>query len=56
VRDEVAAGSLAAVRLISPELRRPIGIIHRHRNLFTPTAAKFVELLEHIQDRLPEEH
>ncbi len=56
VRDEVGIGSLATVRLTSPELRRPIGIIHRHRKLFTPTAAKFVELLQHVQDRLPEEN
>jgi len=45
VREEIAAGILAAVRLIAPELKRPIGIIHRQRKVFTPTAAKFVELL-----------
>jgi DNA-binding transcriptional LysR family regulator len=45
VRDETRAGRLAAVRLIAPELRRPIGIIHRQRKVFTPTVARFVELL-----------
>ena len=45
----------ATVRLIAPELRRPIGIIHRQRKVFTPTAAKFVELLKEVQLRGPEE-
>ena len=46
VRDEVRSGSLAAIRLIAPELHRPMGIIHRQRKAFTPTAVKFVELLQ----------
>jgi len=54
VRKEVDAGSLAAVRLIAPELRRPIGIIHRSRKLFTPTATKLIELLRQ-QSELPPE-
>jgi DNA-binding transcriptional LysR family regulator len=49
VRGEVREGSLAMVRLIAPELQRPLGIIHRQRRVFTPTAAKFVELLQEIQ-------
>jgi DNA-binding transcriptional LysR family regulator len=49
VRAECRAGTLAIVRLIAPELRRPIGIIHRHRKVFTPTAAKFAELLQEVQ-------
>jgi DNA-binding transcriptional LysR family regulator len=49
VRSECRHGSLAAVRLIAPELRRPIGIVHRHRKVFTPTASKFVELLQETQ-------
>ncbi|MEE8451536.1 MAG: LysR family transcriptional regulator [Thermoguttaceae bacterium] len=55
VREKVAAKALAAVRLIAPELRRPIGIIHRHRRVFTPTATKFVELLQELQGAPPEE-
>ena len=50
VRDAVRSGALAAVRLKSPELRRPISIIHRQRKVFTPTMAKFVELLQQVQN------
>ncbi len=50
VRKESAAGSLVAIRLITPELRRPLGIIHRQRKVFTPTVSKFVELLEELQE------
>ena len=46
VRNKTRNGTLATVRLIAPELQRPIGIIHRHRRVFTPTAGKFVELLQ----------
>ncbi len=55
VRNQSRVGSLAAIPLISPELHRPLGIIHRHRKLFTPTAAKFVELLQQVQDQPPGE-
>ncbi len=46
IRKEAQHGSLTAVRLIAPELLRPIGIVHRQRKVFTPSAAKFVELLQ----------
>lgn len=49
VRQERETGTLAAVRLIAPQLQRPIGIIHRQRKAFTPTSAKFVELLVETQ-------
>jgi DNA-binding transcriptional LysR family regulator len=55
VRESVERGSLATVRLIAPELYRPLGIIHRQRRVFTPTAAKFVELLQQLQSRTPED-
>jgi DNA-binding transcriptional LysR family regulator len=55
IRDEVRTGTLVGVRLIAPELRRPLGIIHRQRRMFTPTAAKFVDLLQHVQSQSPEE-
>jgi len=48
VRKESKSGTLVAVRLITPELRRPLGIIHRQRKLFTPTVGKFVELLAEL--------
>lgn len=55
VRDEVRAGTLVAIRLIAPEIYRPLGIIHRQRRVFTPTVAKFVELLQQVQNQLPED-
>jgi DNA-binding transcriptional LysR family regulator len=50
VRREAESGRLAAVRLIAPQLERPIGIIHRQRKVFTPTAAKFMEMLQLAQN------
>jgi DNA-binding transcriptional LysR family regulator len=55
IRGDVKQGTLAAVRLIAPQLRRPIGIIHRHRKVFTPSVTKFIELLQEIQQPAPEE-
>ncbi len=55
VRQETRYGSLAAVRLIAPELRRPLGIIYRTRKVFTPTAARFIEMLQKEQSSEPEE-
>ncbi len=52
VRHEIESGTLRAVQLVAPELRRPVGIIYRQRKVFTPTAAKFVDLL---RERQPEE-
>ena len=49
VRKEAESGSLTAIRLIAPVLQRPLGIIHRQRKVFTPTAAKFIELLSEIE-------
>ncbi len=49
VRAETARGDLAAVRLIAPQMERPIGIIHRQRKVFTPTSTKFIELLQEEQ-------
>lgn len=52
----VETGRLAAVRLIAPQLYRPVGIIHRQRKVFSPTALKFIELLQEVQDHAqPEE-
>jgi DNA-binding transcriptional LysR family regulator len=55
IRDAVRAGALAMVRLVAPELYRPLGIIHRQRRVFTPTAAKFIELLQELQSKPTEE-
>ncbi len=51
VQMEVKAGLLRAVSLRAPELCRPLGIIHRQRKVFTPSVAKFVELLHETADR-----
>ncbi len=55
IRAEVKAGTLVVIRLIAPELHRPIGIIHRQRKVFTPTVGKFVELLQQSQGSVAEE-
>jgi len=54
VRKEIQSGSLVAVPLAIRELRRPIGIIHRQRKIFTPTILKFVELLRYVQENAPD--
>ncbi len=51
VRKETQGGTLVAIRLITPELRRPLGIIHSQRKVFTPAVSKFVELLEELNER-----
>ena len=56
VRNEIRSGSLVAVPLVEPELYRPLGIIHRQRKTFTPSVAKFVELLQQVQNQPPENH
>ncbi|MGO8750070.1 MAG: LysR family transcriptional regulator [Thermoguttaceae bacterium] len=53
VRMEAQTGRLAALRLIAPQLKRPLGIIHRQRKVFTPTATKFIELLQEIHAAAP---
>lgn len=54
VRRETHLGTLVAVPLIAPEIRRPIGIIHRTRKVFTPPMTKFVELLQGLRDTPPQ--
>lgn len=49
VREETRNNRLSSARLIAPELRRPIGIVHRQRRVFTPTVGKFVEMLQEVQ-------
>jgi len=46
VMREVAAGTLAAVPLDTDELVRPLGIIHRRGKDLSPTARRFIELLQ----------
>jgi DNA-binding transcriptional LysR family regulator len=49
VRNEVERGSLIAVPLAIEELRRPIGIVHRQRKMFTPAITRFIEMLKTVQ-------
>jgi DNA-binding transcriptional LysR family regulator len=55
VRMETQAGTLTAIRLIAPELYRPIAIIYRQRKVFTPTVSKFVDMLQQSQKTSAEE-
>ncbi len=55
VQRDVQTGRLASVRLIAPQLHRPIGIVHRHRKVFTPSVSKFVELLREVLEPTEEE-
>jgi DNA-binding transcriptional LysR family regulator len=55
IRYEIRRGTLAAIPLAGLELYRPLGIIHRQRTVFTPTVAKFIELLGQIQSQSPED-
>lgn len=50
VAREVAAGTLAAVPLDTDELVRPLGIIHRRGKELSPTARRFIELLQREQE------
>lgn len=48
---ELAAGTLAAVRIEGDDLVRPLGIIHARGKALSPTARRFVELLRgHARD------
>jgi DNA-binding transcriptional LysR family regulator len=49
VRKEIQTGSLVAVPLAIRKLRRPVGIIHRQRKMFTPTIVKLVEVLKSMK-------
>ncbi len=48
---EVAAGTLASVRITDEELVRPLGIIHARGKPLAPTVRRFIELLRgHAHD------
>ncbi len=50
VMRETKAGSLSSVPITDRPLRRPVGIVHRQRKIFTPTAVKFIELLQSVHE------
>jgi DNA-binding transcriptional LysR family regulator len=47
---EVGNRTLAAIPLSMTELVRPLGIIHRRGKVFTPTMARFLDLLRKSED------
>jgi DNA-binding transcriptional LysR family regulator len=46
VQKEAGVRALAVVPLAVPDLGRPVGLIHRRGRPLTPTAARFVEILQ----------
>jgi DNA-binding transcriptional LysR family regulator len=50
---EIAQGRLVSIPLREPELRRPVGIVHRRRKQFNRAMTRFVELLRQIPEREP---
>ena len=47
---EIDQGRLAAIRLVAPELARPVGIVHRKRKRLTRAAEAFLSMLGEIRD------
>ncbi|MDO4587668.1 MAG: LysR family transcriptional regulator [Planctomycetia bacterium] len=45
VKEDVDSEKMVAIPLTSPKMSRPIGIIHKHRKVFTGTMLRFVEIL-----------
>jgi DNA-binding transcriptional LysR family regulator len=46
VQKEASIRTLAAVDVAMPDLVRPVGIVHRRHKPLTPTAARFVQVLQ----------
>ena len=46
VQKELKVGTLAAIPLSNNPPSRPIGVLHRQRQVFTPVIEKFIELLK----------
>lgn len=53
VMADVQYGKMVAIPLVSPQLTRPIGIIHKHRKVFTTTSTRFIEMLSGRQMPTP---
>lgn len=45
VTSSVAVGKMVAIPLISPQLTRPIGVIYKHRKVFSSSTTSFIEML-----------
>jgi DNA-binding transcriptional LysR family regulator len=50
VQKEASIKTLAAVDVAMPDLVRPVGIVHRRHKPLTPTAARFVQMLQEPAD------
>jgi DNA-binding transcriptional LysR family regulator len=50
VQKEAGVRALAAVPFGVPDLVRPVGIIHRRQKPLTPTASRFIEMLQEASD------
>ena len=46
VQKEASIKTLAVVDVAMPDLVRPVGIVHRRHKPLTPTAARFVQMLQ----------
>ncbi len=53
MQTEIEQGRLVSIPLRAPELRRPVGIVHRRKKSFNKAMTSFVELLREIPDREP---
>ena len=52
VLKEVGNRTLAAIPITMTDLVRPLGIIHRRGKLFTPTIARFLDVLQESSERV----
>jgi hypothetical protein len=55
VQKEASIRTLAAVEVGIPDLVRPVGIVHRRHRPLTPTAERFVQMLQDASDTSHEE-
>lgn len=46
LRKDIQAGTLAAVPLTSPQMSRPLGIIHRRSGLLSRTVQRFIDFIQ----------
>jgi DNA-binding transcriptional LysR family regulator len=52
VEKEASIKTLAAVHMAMPDLVRPVGIVYRRQKPLTPTAERFVQMLQEASDAL----
>ena len=50
VQKEASIKTLAAVHVAMPDLVRPVGIVHRRQKPLTPTAERFVQMLQEASE------